>query len=117
MTTVTGWGKLSDDDIFAADTPHYARDIPIISNDECKRTYNIISDRHICIDTSDHRGVCNGDSGGPLNMQVGDGRSYLQVGVASFVAGSGCESGLPHGFTRVTSYLDWITANTGIEIP
>ena len=118
MTTVTGWGKLSDSDSFAADTPHFARDLPIMNNDDCAAVYgSIITDDHLCIDTSDGRGVCNGDSGGPLNMQMEDGRSYLQVGVTSFVSSAGCASGYPHGFTRVTSYLDWITENTGIAIP
>jgi secreted trypsin-like serine protease len=40
----------------------------------------------------------------------------MTVGVASFVSSFGCESELPHGFTRVTEYLDWIEATTGIQI-
>jgi secreted trypsin-like serine protease len=56
-----------------------------------------------------------GDSGGPLNYENSSGK-YMTVGVASFVSSAGCESGLPHGFTRVTEYLDWIESETGIQI-
>ena len=42
-----------------------------------------------------------------------DGR-YTEVGIASFVHISGCESGYPAVFTRVTSYLNWIRRKTGI---
>ena len=55
-----------------------------------------------------HLFLLKGDSGGPLNL---DGTTY---GVTSFVASAGCESGLPHGFTRVTYFLDWIQANSGV---
>jgi hypothetical protein len=50
-----------------------------------------------------------------LNYENSSGK-YMTVGVASFVSSAGCESGLPHGFTRVTEYLDWIESETGIQI-
>jgi secreted trypsin-like serine protease len=56
-----------------------------------------------------------GDSGGALVINNGD--SYLQIGVVSFVSSLGCASGYPSGYTRVTSYLDWIETNAGIVIP
>jgi len=34
----------------------------------------------------------------------------------SFGAAAGCELGYPVGFTRVTSFLSWISENTGINI-
>ena len=61
-------------------------------------------------------GVCSGDSGGPLNYREADG-SYKQIGVTSFVSSGGCENGLPHGFTRLTEFLGWVSDNTGIVIP
>jgi len=51
-----------------------------------------------------------GDSGGAL--VVGSGNNYTQIGVVSFVASAGCASGAPSGYARVTSFVDWIRANT-----
>jgi secreted trypsin-like serine protease len=59
--------------------------------------------------------MLQGDSGGPLVYQEDDGR-YTEVGIVSFGAIAGCEKGYPAGFTRVTSYLDWIESNTGIAL-
>jgi secreted trypsin-like serine protease len=56
-----------------------------------------------------------GDSGGALVIE--NGNSYLQIGVVSFVSSLGCASGYPSGYVRVTSYLGWISDNTGITIP
>jgi secreted trypsin-like serine protease len=55
-----------------------------------------------------------GDSGGALVIY--DGNSFLQIGVVSFVSSAGCASGYPSGYTRVSSYLDWIAAETGVDI-
>jgi hypothetical protein len=49
-----------------------------------------------------------GDSGDPLVLEI-DG-VYNLVGVASFGASSGCEVGLPAAFSRVTSYLSWLSS-------
>jgi secreted trypsin-like serine protease len=56
-----------------------------------------------------------GDSGGPLVYQEDDG-NYTQVGIVSFGAAAGCQRGYPVGFTRVPSFLSWISTNTGISI-
>merc|ERR1712037_943537 len=37
-----------------------------------------------------------------------------QVGIVSFGSSSGCETGLPAGFTRTEYYLDWIKSETGM---
>jgi secreted trypsin-like serine protease len=55
-----------------------------------------------------------GDSGGPLVFREDDG-NYTQVGIVSFGAAAGCEKGLPTGFTRVSSFLSWISSVTGIS--
>jgi secreted trypsin-like serine protease len=39
-----------------------------------------------------------------------------QIGIVSFGAADGCELGYPDGFARVTSFLDWIETNSGIQI-
>lgn len=48
--------------------------------------------------------------GGPLTTVV-DGKTIL-IGIVSFGAKDGCELAYPAGFTRVTSFLDWIQKNT-----
>ena len=55
-----------------------------------------------------------GDSGGPLIFLESD-TVYTQVGIVSFGAAAGCQLGYPAAFTRVTSYLGWITANTAVR--
>ena len=59
------------------------------------------------------RGICGGDLGGPLTTR--DSNSVV-IGVANFVGGAECTAGLPQGFVRVGSYLDWISSVTGIPI-
>jgi len=106
--TVTGWGKTSDDG-GASIILQYNPEPTVLSNAECEIIYgHSITEGSICIETA-NGGVCNGDSGGPLNWPQADG-SYIQVGVTSFVSALGCESGLPHAFTRVSTYLDWINS-------
>jgi len=105
--TPTGWGRPSDS---ASGTSDVLRevDVPIMSNADCDATYGIIQDGVICIDASNGKGTCNGDSGGPLNY---NGATY---GITSFGSSAGCEVGLPDAFTRVNYYLDWIEAKTGV---
>jgi secreted trypsin-like serine protease len=55
-----------------------------------------------------------GDSGGPLMLLDTDGK-YIQVGVVSFGAFVSCNN-YPNGYTRVTSFLGWISNITGIAI-
>jgi len=56
-------------------------------------------------------GTCQGDSGGTLACQQTDG-SWRLYGATSFgVAGSCLDAGKPGIFTRISSYMDWITKN------
>jgi secreted trypsin-like serine protease len=43
--------------------------------------------------------------------------TFVQIGVASFYASTGCENGNPSGFTRIRNYLDWISQETGVSTP
>jgi secreted trypsin-like serine protease len=67
---------------------------------------------NLCARGEEKESVCNGDSGGPLVLE---GTNTL-VGVTSFGSNVGCEQGVPAGFTRVTSYLDWLAKHTGLEV-
>jgi len=114
--TVTGWGKPSDEANGKSPNLRYYKGVTVIDNTECKRYYGDTAwDGLVCIDTTGSHGVCNGDSGGPLNHETSPGK-YEQIGIASFVSSGGCENEYPHGFTRVTHYLQWIATKTGIDL-
>merc|ERR1712130_910385 len=68
-------------------------------------------------DPSSLYAVCNGDSGGTLNIRQSEGgNKWTQVGVTSFVSSAGCESGNPHGFSRVAEHLQWVETVTGLSL-
>ncbi|KAJ8916288.1 hypothetical protein NQ315_016429 [Exocentrus adspersus] len=72
------------------------------------QNFDIVVDAQICTSGLDGGGSCNGDSGGPL---VSD---NVLIGVVSYGV-SDCLPGYPSGFSRVTSFLDWIEKNTGLS--
>merc|ERR1712158_222821 len=50
------------------------------------------------------------------NADSDGGNKWTQVGVTSFVSSAGCESGNPHGFSRVAEHLEWIETVTGLSL-
>lgn len=103
------WGEVSDFKLKV--------DVPVVSNDGCKvvsRTLSkrFISDSHLCAGGELGKDSCTGDSGGPLMRKYLDARTnelrwYLE-GVVSW--GNGCGmAGIPGVYTRVSSYIYWIT--------
>ncbi|KAG5669663.1 hypothetical protein PVAND_017546 [Polypedilum vanderplanki] len=82
--------------------------VPIMSNMQCRQSFGqFILDSNICVDTTGGRSPCSGDSGGPLTVEIEQGRSVL-IGVVSFGRIEGCGLGYPAVFARTTSFLDWI---------
>lgn len=65
---------------------------------------------HLCGGISG-KGVCNGDSGGPLLCPLKDRQPtvYSLVGITSFRGGK-CIGGSSKFFTHVNPYIDWIRA-------
>lgn len=110
----SGWGKITDSANTITDLLRFIN-APIMSNSVCSRYYfGKIRSSNICIRTKKtHKSTCNGDSGGPL--VVHDEQGPFQVGLTSYGSIIGCELGFPGVFTRVTSFLDWIEARTGIS--
>ncbi|KAH8331842.1 hypothetical protein KR074_011125 [Drosophila pseudoananassae] len=106
----SGWGLTSDSATAVAKNLQFA-DLTVISNAECKKSFSslIVTSRVICVASSNAISTCQGDSGGPLAL---DG---TLIGITSFGSPDGCEVGSPAAFTRVTSYLDWIKENSGVE--
>ncbi|KAL1401454.1 hypothetical protein pipiens_000014, partial [Culex pipiens pipiens] len=112
---ISGFGRTSDEATGASDVVMYSSN-PILTNADCQAAWNaiIIQAQNICLSGAGGRSVCNGDSGGPLAVQD-NGRS-LQVGIASFVHATGCASGMPSGFVRVSHYLQWIAENSDVAL-
>lgn len=112
---VSGWGKPSD---AATSISPVLREVDVvgITNQECVQSYSIltVTASNICISTAGGKGSCNGDSGGPLSF-VNNG-VFNQVGVVSFGSNQGCEVGIPAGFSRVSSFTDWISSVTGLVV-
>lgn len=65
-----------------------------------------MQETNLCAATSSQASTCNGDSGGSYIFNI-NGFNRLE-GVTSFGANIGCQFGIPAGFTRVTSYINWI---------
>ncbi|XP_047486669.1 chymotrypsin BII-like [Penaeus chinensis] len=105
--TPTGWGRPSDSAGGISDILRQV-DVPIMDTADCSAVYGHLGNGIVCIDAAGGKGTCNGDSGGPLNL---NGVTY---GITSFGSSAGCEVGYPDAFSRVFFYLDWIETNTGI---
>ncbi|XP_063599845.1 chymotrypsin BI-like [Penaeus indicus] len=106
--TPTGWGRPSDSAGGISDVLRQVN-VPVMTNNECDSVYGIVGDGVVCIDGTGGKSTCNGDSGGPLNL---NGMTY---GITSFGSSAGCEKGYPAAFTRVHYYLDWIEQKTGVK--
>ncbi|XP_058457221.1 brachyurin-like [Malaya genurostris] len=113
---ISGFGRISDETGSpASDVVMYTSN-PIITNADCQSAWNtnLIQAQNICLSGEGGRSVCNGDSGGPLAVR--ENNRSLQVGIASFVHSSGCASGFPAGFVRVSHFLTWIGQNSDVVL-
>ena len=65
--------------------------------------------------------TCQGDSGGPLviaskNKTAPAAEPPLQVGIVSWAIGGCARKGYPGGYTRVSSYTDWIEKTACVAV-
>jgi len=111
-TVVIGWGTLREGG--GQPTSLQQVTVKVQDNSECKRRYGSnapggIIDTMICA-AYPGKDSCQGDSGGPLvHQEAADGK-WTQVGIVSW--GIGCaQDPYPGVYTRVTSFMKWITAN------
>lgn len=90
-------------------------DLKVISNAECKDAFkSFIYSTTLCAKgLKKTQTLCHGDSGGPLVIQ--NGKMFTQVGVISFTYEK-CTPGMPTGYARVSSFVDWISSETGIRV-
>ncbi|XP_067648235.1 collagenase-like [Eurosta solidaginis] len=107
----SGWGLTSDTAPSFSPVLQFAK-LKVISNEECAKKYFNIDTGMLCTSSVNRIGHCYGDSGGPLVLA----NSKLLIGIISFHSQNGCEDGYPDGHTRISSYMDWVQENTGLEL-
>jgi len=107
-----GWGKTNN----GANISPVLNQLPVhlITNDLCRKSYgDIIKDTNLCAQGDKGTGTCQGDSGSSLQYLSKNG-PYIQYGIVSFGASTGCGTGHPNGYSRITGYLDFIGETTGM---
>jgi len=108
--TIQGFGVYSDAIGQVSDVKRYVTQY-ILANTNCP--YWLPFPTEMCVDTSNARSACSGDSGGGLF--IGDTYTHSAaryvVGIVSFGAYEGCEYGIPDVYTRVTQFLPWIDSH------
>ncbi|XP_059485746.1 collagenase-like isoform X2 [Neocloeon triangulifer] len=88
--------------------------ITVVPLSRCVEAYgDFLQSSIICCEAPAGKATCQGDSGGPLVIREAD-KKYTQIGIVSFGPLT-CGTG-PLGFTRVTSYLGWISKMAGIAL-
>ncbi|XP_075977061.1 brachyurin-like [Anticarsia gemmatalis] len=103
----SGYGATRDGDGVGLLQTLSSVNLRVINNNECRNVYgNTIQGTHLCTNGAGGVGVCHGDTGGPLTTTVNSRR--ILIGISSFVSTRGCQAGQPSGFTRVSSYTNWI---------
>lgn len=109
---VIGWGVTNYGEGAKSLSKLMQAQIPVIDNYSCNNSYSRhgrkITNEQICTyDEYNKKDACQGDSGGPLILH--DENYYYIIGVVSFGFKCG-EPGYPGVYTRVTSYLNWISS-------
>jgi len=100
----SGWGRFSSENV-ASTFLRYVQ-VNVMGNTPCRiRFPTLIQESTLCTAGTGGTGACNGDSGGPLTVQI-NGRSVM-IGIASFAMTVNCEAGWPTGWARVTSFVPW----------
>ncbi|XP_065366484.1 chymotrypsin-2-like [Calliphora vicina] len=100
--TLSGWGSIK---VWgrSPDMLHTV-DLSYMEHDKCsKKVKNSawLGEGHICTDTSEGKGACHNDSGGPLVDE-----NNMLVGVVNW--GEPCAVGRPDVYASVPYYHDWI---------
>ena len=82
-----------------------------LSKTACIKTYgsSLIGAGNLCAGGDGVKGVCFGDSGGPLLVKGSSAANDVQIGITSW--GPGCvDDGYPDVFTRVSYFVQWVDA-------
>ncbi|XP_055388952.1 collagenase-like [Condylostylus longicornis] len=87
-------------------------ELTVISNQDCLSSYTDVTNEALCTRVITGGNVCLSDIGGPLVIL--DPEGWKLVGIASYTLD--CDSSYPAVFSRITSYLYWISEVTGIKL-
>ncbi|XP_002017366.2 chymotrypsin-1 [Drosophila persimilis] len=103
---LTGWGSTTPATSSASLPDHLqALHYSTISNEECNQKGFRVTRNEICALATHGQGACVGDSGGPLILA---GSRPQLVGIVSY-GSSTCAQGRPDVYTRVSSFLPYIS--------
>jgi len=104
--------KLNKPETSASDILNW-HELTVISNDDCKSLYfDDVQANILCTRVVSGGNVCGCDIGGPLVILDPD--VWKLIGISSYTPG--CNSPNPAAFSRITSYLSWLSDITGINI-
>ncbi|EDV35249.1 uncharacterized protein Dana_GF22292 [Drosophila ananassae] len=103
---VAGWGELSDG---SAGYKLQKANFNTLSAPYCELAAGYGYDSTVCLSRGENEGICRGDAG----AGVLDDQKVLRA-ITSFYFGD-CGSKYPDISTKVSYYLDWISANTAEE--
>ncbi|KAH8419009.1 hypothetical protein KR222_000629 [Zaprionus bogoriensis] len=103
---LTGWGSTTPSSS-AAKVPDRLQVLSYqtITNEECAQKGFRVTPNEICALSGAGQGACMGDSGGPLILS---GDSQQLVGIVSYGSAT-CAQGYPDVYTRVSSFLPYIS--------
>ncbi|KAG4066036.1 hypothetical protein HA402_001283 [Bradysia odoriphaga] len=110
----TGFGLTSSKNQSMSERLQWVK-VKVISNFDCGKSYHpqMIKQETLCSIGWDNpwQGPCRGDGGGALALN--EFGTWTQIGIFSFIHATGCDTGHPSGYVRVTSYFDWIASVAG----
>ncbi|MFE9559199.1 S1 family peptidase [Streptomyces sp. NPDC006692] len=104
--TTLGWGKLSNN----SPEPGMLHEVNVPQSQNCYRFHNFSERDHLCGLVKNSKGTCDGDSGGPAAKKI-NGTWYL-IGIPSGGAGTCAKNGEDDYYTRVSTYINWISSYT-----
>ncbi|EDW04339.1 GH23851 [Drosophila grimshawi] len=120
QATIAGFGLIDDEYLDYSQQLLFAH-VQIIANDRCASIFgsSVVLASTMCAEgaVGSNMSTCSGDSGGPLIAYNSNAGRWIQIGINSFVAEDQCTAGLPSGYVRLTSFLDYISETTGLSLP
>ncbi|XP_065582445.1 uncharacterized protein LOC136041660 isoform X2 [Artemia franciscana] len=115
---ITGWGATTEAE---GSIQLQVASTPIWSLEKCKELYPISiinpGETSVCaggVDPVTSVTACRGDSGGPLQYQLRDGR-WSVIGIVSYALNESC-SYAPTVYAKVSSSIPWIRQTTYLEL-